>query len=154
MEKENEEIDPIISSLDKRLKAVESVGGWGSLSEKYIITSVLILMSVSLVIIIYMVYNNKITNAESFFVLLTTLLGYLFGYLPTKEQEKKAIKELELIETDFKEYKIKTLNLEKERYILDKKIESSEIALEKQKRIYEEDIIPRIIDDLKKGKAE
>lgn len=126
----------------------ESLVDWGSKTERYIITSVILLMAYCLFMIFYMAIEGKVITAEGFFSIITILLGYLFGYLPVKEQERNAMKKLEEVEKSLNEEIRKISSLKIERDILDESARKSDKALDDLRQEYEQKIIPNIIREM------
>ena len=79
---------------------------WESIREKWTVITAIIIMAVAftvvIVILIYVIYKNDYTLLDKILTLFSAfimaVLGYLFGYVPTKASEEAAKKDKEQIE--------------------------------------------------------
>ncbi len=92
------DVDTRLKNLEKKLQDVEgrpSELKWFSSREMWVIKSGIILMISCVLVLAYLAIFSEISIDDKLVVIITAILGYLFGYLPLKESEISAIKKSE-----------------------------------------------------------
>jgi hypothetical protein len=92
------DVDSRLNNLENKLRDIESgvsVPKWFSSREIWVIKSGIILMISCVIVLAYLAIFGEISIDDKLVVIITTILGYLFGYLPLKESEISALKKSE-----------------------------------------------------------
>ena len=103
------------NDIDARLKRLEEWARnsenyntpgfkWFSSREKCVILSGIILILLCFIVLAYLgIFRPDLSVDDKLVIIITTILGYLFGYLPVKDNELSAMKKVKESQTTIKE---------------------------------------------------